>query len=66
MTLPRIILVLLLSAGLAACASTETRGTASSGDAETATTEVKKPKKRCYREKTTGSRLGERVCVKAK
>jgi len=68
----RAFLILILVAGLSACASTGTDATAQGDDAVTATAEgdgiattaaeTKKPKKRCYREKKTGSRLGIRIC----
>lgn len=68
----KIFLILILAAGLSACASTATDANAESDDAVTATAEsdhvataaaeTKKPKKRCYRDKDTGSRLGVRIC----
>ncbi len=64
--MPRILLILALAAVFAGCASTAPQGAVSSSDDAAASAETQKPKKRCYREKTTGSRLGERVCVKAK
>ncbi len=70
----RTFLILVLAAGLSACASTATDATAEGDDAVTATAEgdgvatsaaeTKKPKKRCRRVKVTGSRLGTRVCKK--
>ena len=70
--LSKIFLILILAAGLSACASTaadaiaESDGavtaTAESDQVTTAAAETKKPKKRCYREKDTGSRLGVRTC----
>jgi hypothetical protein len=70
--LSKIILILVLAAGLSACASTAAdanvegddvaTATAESHHAATAAVETKKPKKRCYREKETGSRLGKRIC----
>ncbi len=68
----RTFLILVLAAGLSACASTATDATAEGDDAVTATAEsdgiattaaeVKKPKKSCYRQKATGTRLGNRIC----
>ncbi len=71
----RTFLILVLAAGLSACASTATDATAEGDGAVTATAEsdgiattaaeTKKPKKSCYREKVTGSRLGNRICKTA-
>ena len=68
----RTFLILVLAAGLSACASTATDVTAEGDDALTATAEgdgvattvpeTKKPKKSCYREKVSGSRVGIRFC----
>ncbi len=58
----RIFLILVLAAGLSACASTATDATAEGDGIDTITAETKKPKKSCYREKVTGTRLGIRIC----
>ncbi len=58
----RTFLILVLAAGLSACASTATDATAESDGIATTAAETKKPKKHCYREKKTGSRLGIRIC----
>ena len=64
----RTFLILVLAAGLSACATNSTDASGESGDtatADTATadTATEKPKMRCYREKNTGFRLGgKRVC----
>ncbi len=73
--MPRTFLILVLAAGLSACASTATDATAEGDDGVTATAEgdgvatsaaeTKKPKKRCRRVKTTSTRLGSmRICKK--
>jgi hypothetical protein len=54
---------LVLTAGLAACASTATDSGAKESAPATGAAASGEPKKRCYREKETGSRLGRRVCV---
>ena len=61
----RTFLILVLAAGLSACAtnSTDASGDTATADTATADTATKKPKMRCYREKNTGFRLGgKRVC----
>lgn len=60
---PRLFLILILAVGMGACASTATDPGAAEDDATTSADVAEKPKKRCYREKETGSRLGRRVCV---
>ena len=70
--MPKAFLILVLAAALSACAGTATdanakgdsavTGAAEGDDAVTASAETKKPKKRCYRDITTGSRVGARVC----
>ena len=72
--MPRTFLILVLVAGLSACASTATDATAegdgvattAEGDGvATSAAETKKPKKRCRRVKTTSTRLGSmRICKK--
>lgn len=52
-----------LAAGLAACAGTATDPDAANGNGSADASVAEEPKKRCYREKETGSRLGKRVCV---
>ncbi|MFK8030336.1 MAG: hypothetical protein AB8G18_08845 [Gammaproteobacteria bacterium] len=52
------IVVAVLSVALSACASTDT-GTESAQKAE-----VTKPKRDCQIVKTTGNRLGKKVCAK--
>ncbi len=61
--MPRLILILALAIGLSACASTASDPAANGEAPETSAATADKPKKRCYREKETGSRLGKRVCV---
>ena len=51
-----------LAAGLSACASTATDVTAEGDGVATTVPETKKPKKSCYREKVSGSRVGIRFC----
>ena len=59
----RTFLILVLAAGLSACATNSTDASGESGDTATANTATEKPKMRCYREKNTGFRLGgKRVC----
>ncbi len=59
----RTFLILVLAAGLSACATNSTDASGTSGDTATANTATEKPKMRCYREKNTGFRLGgKRVC----
>ena len=59
----RTFLILVLAAGLSACATNSTDASGESGDTVTADTATEKPKMRCYREKNTGFRLGgKRVC----
>jgi len=71
----RTFLILVLAAGLSACATNSTDASGDTATADTATadtatadtatadTATKKPKMRCYREKNTGFRLGgKRVC----
>ena len=61
--MPRTFLILLLAAGLSACASTATENSAGEGD-EAVAAETEEPKIRCYREKNTGFKLGgKRVCT---
>ena len=60
---PRLFLILILAAGLGACASTASDPGAAKDDAAASADEPQKPRKRCYREKETGTRLGKRVCV---
>ncbi len=71
----RTFLILVLAAGLSACASTAIDATAEGdsvattpegdGVATTAAETKKKPKKRCRRVKTTSTRLGSmRICKK--
>ena len=59
----RLCLILVLTAGLAACASNAPETAAEATDAATGAAASAEPKKRCYREKETGTRLGRRVCV---
>ena len=66
----RTFLILVLAAGLSACATNSTDASGDTATADTATadtatadTATAKPKMRCYREKNTGFRLGgKRVC----
>jgi hypothetical protein len=60
---PRFFLILILAIGLGACASTASDPSAAQNDAASSADASEKPKKRCYREKETGTRLGKRVCV---
>ena len=60
--LSRLFLIMVLAAGLAACASTASESGATDNGSATSTASSE-PKKRCYREKETGTRLGRRVCV---
>ncbi len=63
--MPRTFLILVLAAGLSACASTATDATAEGDGIATTVAETKKPKKRCRRVKTTSTRLGSmRICKK--
>lgn len=55
------ILILVLAVGLGACASTTSDPSTEQNHAEAS----EQPKKRCYREKETGTRLGKRICVTA-
>lgn len=55
------ILTLILAAALGACASTGSEPNADRSEATTAKAE--KPKMSCRRDKSTGSRLGERICT---
>ncbi len=57
----RILLIMVLAAGLGACANTAT-GIAESDRAGATASESNKTKQRCYREQSTGSRLGPRIC----
>lgn len=52
----------MLTATLAACASTSTDN-APDKVVAVSETEKEKPKMRCRREQSTGSRLGERICT---
>ena len=68
----RTFLILVLAAGLSACANTATDANAEGDDVATASAKrdqtsaaaagTEKPTMSCRREKTTGSRLGVRVC----
>lgn len=57
----RILLIMVLAIGLGACASNDNY-IAKSDRAEAAAAETSKTKKRCYRDQSTGSRLGPRIC----
>jgi len=60
--LSKFILTLALAGSLSACASAVTKE-ASTGEGSTATTsEAVEPKKVCRYQRTTSSRLGDRVC----
>ena len=58
----KIFLISMLALGLAACANTATDGSQAEDVSATGAASAE-PKKRCYREKETGTRLGRRVCV---
>jgi len=60
---PKLFLIFIVAVGLSACASTAGDWGAAQNDAATDAEVSEKPKKRCYREKETGTRLGKRVCV---
>ena len=57
----RILLIMALAIGMGACASNANDVANSDGSVANAA-ESGKSKKRCYREKSTGSRLGTRIC----
>lgn len=57
---PKTILILLLAAAMGACATTGSEQQV--GDEATAAKEPKQ-KMSCRRDKSTGSRLGERICT---
>ena len=61
MKVSRILLITVLVIGLGACAS-NVNDVAKSDRVEATAAESSKPKKRCYREQSTGSRLGTRIC----
>lgn len=57
---PKTILILIMAAAMSACAATSKEQSA--GDEATAAGEPKQ-KMSCRRDKSTGSRLGERICT---
>jgi hypothetical protein len=61
--LPKLLLILALAVGMSACAHTANDSGATDGNTDSSAATADEPKKRCYREKETGSRLGRRVCV---
>ena len=58
--LPKTILILILAAATSACATT---GSEQAKGDETTAAEQPKQKMSCRRDKSTGSRLGERICT---
>ena len=60
----RILLIMALAIGLTGCAS-NANDVAKSDQAGATAAEVKKTNRRCYREQSTGSRLGKRICKDA-
>lgn len=59
----RLFLSLVLTTALSACASTATEDAVESEDVTTFASKTEDQKKRCYREKRTGFRLGgARIC----
>ena len=61
--MPRTFLILVLAGILSACAGTATETSPTGDDATAAASESEKPKMRCYREKSTESRIGgKRIC----
>ena len=63
MIVRKILLSFVLAAALSACASKPPGEDTEVADTAPATTESEQPKMRCYREKTTGFRLGgARIC----
>ncbi len=61
MTVSRILLIMVLAIGMGACASSGNE-IAKSDRAGATAAESSKPKKRCYRERSTGTNLGTRIC----
>ena len=57
----RILLIIVLVIGLGACASNG-NDVAKIDRVEATAAESSPPKKRCYRERSTGSNLGTRIC----
>ena len=57
------ILWIFLATAMTACASSGGEQAGDGGDSVATAESDDQPKQRCYRDKSTGTRLGERICV---